>query len=211
MTIITLIGSYLAILVPLNWLVFRLLGRLELAWVVAPILALVGVLVVTRVARLDIGFARRTTELGLLELQGEYGRGHVTTYVALYTSLSTPYSLQFPERGSVALPFGNVRQGNSRNNAGREVVQARYGTSPGIQLEPLNVRSNSLELLHAEQMVGLPGGLLYGVPKPEEPNVAAIKNTTGLKLKSCCLVRKSADKGIEFAWIGDMPTTIREC
>ncbi|MCC6508453.1 MAG: hypothetical protein IT423_05055, partial [Pirellulaceae bacterium] len=86
-TILYLIGGYLTILVPLNWLFFRVIGRLEFAWIAAPILALIGVLVVTRVARLDIGFARRTTEVGLLELHGEYPRGHITNYAALYTSL----------------------------------------------------------------------------------------------------------------------------
>ena len=206
-TIMTLIGSYLLILVPLNWLFFRIIGRLELAWVAAPIMALIGVLVVTRVARLDIGFARRTTEIGLLELQGEYTRAHLTNYTALYTSLSTNYAMEFPERGSVVLPLGNVTQGPRRSGTGNKIVQAKYGTSAGMRLEPVTVYSNSTEMIHAEQMLSLPGGLLYGLPDastPEGANTAAIKNTTGLAMKSCCLLRKTDNGQIQFAWIGDM-------
>ncbi len=204
MTIMTLIGSYLLVLVPLNYIFFRLIGRLELAWVVAPILALAGVLIVTRVARLDIGFARRTTEIGLLELQGEYSRAHLTNYAAMYTSLSTNYALECPERGSVILPLGNVTQGSRRSGAGNRMVQAKYGNSAGMRLEPVTVRSNSTEMLHAEQMVSLPGGLLYGIPDGAAPETAAIKNTTGLVLKGCCLVRRDASGQIQIAWIGDM-------
>lgn len=206
-TIMILIGSYLLILVPLNWLFFRLIGRLELAWLAAPIMALLGVVIVTRVARLDIGFARRTTEIGLLELHGEYPRAHLTNYAALYTSLSTNYALEFPERGSVVLPLGNVTQSARRSGTGNKVVQAKYGTSAGMRLEPVTVYSNSTEMLHAEQMVKLPGGLLYGIPDTSTAggaNTAAIKNTTGMALKSCCLLRKNEDGQLQFAWLGDM-------
>ncbi len=207
LTILMLIGSYLLFLVPLNWLFFRLIGRLELAWIAAPIMALIGVVVVTRVARLDIGFARRTTEIGLLELHGEYPRAHLTNYAALYTSLSTNYALEFPERGSVVLPLGNVAQGARRSGTGNKVVQCKYGTSAGMRLEPVTVYSNSTEMLHAEQMIKLPGGLLYGVPDtstPEAANTIALKNTTGLELKSCCLLRKTDDGRLQFAWLGDV-------
>ena len=203
-TIMMLIGVYLLFLVPLNWLFFRLIGRLEWAWIAAPLVALAGVLIVTRVARLDIGFARRTTEIGLLELHGEYNRAHLTNYAALYTSLSTPYALEFPERGSVVLPLGNVSQGPRRSGTGSKVIQVKYGTSPGMRLEPVTVYSNSTEMLHAEQLVKLPGGLLFGIPDASAPDTAALKNTTGLEIKSCCLLRRN-DKGqIQFAWLGDV-------
>lgn len=203
LTIIYLLGGYLTILVPINWLFFRMLGRLELAWIAAPIIALVGVVVVTRVARLDIGFARRTTEVGLLEIQGEYPRAHLTSYVALYTSLSTNYGLEFPERGSVALPFGDPGRSHRRAGNTSMTIQAKYGMSAGMNLEPLTVFSNSTEMVHAEQMVAMPGGILYGLDE-SSPAKAVVKNTTGLGLKSCCLVHKSDDGIFRFAWIGDL-------
>jgi len=202
-TIMYLIGGYLAVLVPLNWLVFRMLGRLELAWVAAPVIALLGVVVVTRVARLDIGFARRTTEIGLLELQSDHSRGHLTSYVALYTSLSTNYALEFPESGSVALPLGDISRRQLRAGASSPTIQAKYGTSPGIRLEPVTVYSNSTEMLHSERMIGMDGGILYAI-EDGSPMSAAVKNATGIALKSCCLVRRTSEGQFQYAWIGAM-------
>ncbi len=201
-TILCLIGGYLSILVPLNWLVFRLMGRLEFAWVAAPIIAVIGVIVVTRVARLDIGFARRTTDLSVVEIYGEYPRAHVTTYAALYTSLSTNYTVDFPERGSIALPFGDISRRMRRASETTRTLQAIYGENAGIQLKPVTVYSNSTEMLHSEQMTSLEGGIMYGLEGDSE--MAAIKNKTKMKLKSCCLVRKKDDGQIQFAWFGDL-------
>jgi len=204
LTMIWLIGAYLIVLVPLNWCVFRLLGRLELAWVAAPILAVLGVVVVTRVARLDIGFARRTTEIGLMELQGEYPRAHVTNYTALYTSLSTNYALEFPERGSVALPLGDPSRRQVRPGSSLQKIQARYGASPGMGLDPVTVYSNSTHMIHSEQMVALAGGLLFAADASNGLKVA-LKNTTGFHFNGCCVFRRTAAGQFQWAWLGELP------
>lgn len=198
-TIIYLLAGYLTCLVPLNWLVFRAIGRLEYAWLAAPLLALAGVVVVTRVARLDIGFARRTTEIAVLELHEDHPRAHLTQYLALYTSLSTNYAVDFPETGSVALPLGDTARAQRRAATSSRTLRTNYGRSAGVTLEPLTVYSNSTEMVHAEQMVPLQGGLQLGTL---DTGAAAIKNKTGLDLRAALLVRMGADQGIEYAWLG---------
>ncbi len=200
-TILMLLAGYLVCLVPLNWLVFRLLGRLEYAWLAAPLLALAGVAVVTRVARLDIGFARRTTEISLLELHGEHPRGHLTQYIALYTSLSTNYAIEFPENGSVALPLGDVSRARRRAAAETRNLRTNYGRSDGVTLEPLTVYSNSTEMVHAEQVVGLPGGLVVGQTATGQP---AVKNETGLSLHGALVIRCQSTEQIEACWVGEL-------
>ena len=200
-TIIYLVGGYLLFLVPVNWLVFKLLGRLEFAWIAAPILALIGVAVVTRVARLDIGFARRTTEIALLELQPEHPRGHLTRYIALYTSLSTNYTVEFPESGSVVLPFGDVSRVLRRAGSAERSLRTKYGTSSGVQLEPLTVYSNSTEMIHAEQMVALNGGITLEPATDSKP--LQLMNATELTLKSTLVVRNEAGV-ISYAWLDEV-------
>ncbi len=200
-TIIYLVGGYLLFLVPVNWVVFKLLGRLEFAWIAAPILALVGVVVVTRVARLDIGFARRTTEIALLELQPEHPRGHLTRYIALYTSLSTNYTVEFPESGSVVLPFGDVSRMLRRAGSTERSLRTNYGTSSGVQLEPLTVYSNSTEMIHAEQMIALSGGITLEPAVDGKPQ--QLMNATELTLKSTLLVRNEAGD-ISYAWLDEV-------
>ncbi len=197
-TIIYLVSGYLLFLVPVNWIIFRSLGRLEYAWIAAPILALVGVAVVTRVARLDIGFARRTTEIALLELQGEHSRGHLTRYIALYTALSTNYTVEFPESGSVVLPLGDVTRVLRRAGSSTRNLRTNYGASAGVQLEPLTVYSNSTEMLHAEQMVSLKGGI--SLEKSEDSQRLKLMNATELALTSA-LVLSNVNGDVFYAWL----------
>ena len=99
------LALYLIVLVPVNWVVFRLLGRVEWAWIATPIIALGGMVMVVKLAQLDIGFARSQTELAVLEMQAGYPRGHLTRYTALYTSLSTTYDANSQDRTTLVLPF----------------------------------------------------------------------------------------------------------
>ncbi|NND98604.1 MAG: hypothetical protein HKN47_14885, partial [Pirellulaceae bacterium] len=85
------LGYYLLLLVPINYLVFRIIGRLEYAWLAVPFIALGGAVWVARAARLDIGFARSQTELALFEMQPDYERGHLCRVMAIYNSLSDSY------------------------------------------------------------------------------------------------------------------------
>lgn len=203
-TIIYLLAGYLFCLVPLNWAVFKLIGKLEYAWIAAPIMAIIGVTVVTRVARLDIGFARRTTEISVLELQGGHDRGHLTQYLALYTSLSTNYTADFPENDSVALPLGNIDRESRRAKAETRNLRTNYGRSEGVTLEPLTVYSNSTEMVHAEQIVGLTGGLRLGNRNEDGSGPEVLKNETELNLSSTLLLRRTAEDTIESCWLGDL-------
>ncbi len=199
-TILYLLGGYLLILVPLNWAFFKLIGRLEYAWIAAPILAVAGVAAVTRIARLDIGFARRSTEISVLELHNGHTRGHLTQYLALYTSLSTNYSVQIPENGSVALPLGEISS-SSRRTSNLTQMKTNFGRSEGVTISPFTVLSNSTERVHAEQMVSMSGGLSLGT---RENGASAVRNDTGVAVSSALVVRRNSEGAIEHAWVDQL-------
>ena len=69
-----MVGTHLLVIVPVNWLVFRLLGRVEWAWAAVPALAIGWGLVVIWMAQLDIGFARSETEVAVLEMHQGFPR-----------------------------------------------------------------------------------------------------------------------------------------
>ena len=133
--VLTALGIYLLLLVPVNWGVFRLIGRVEWAWIAAPILSILAAVGIVRTAQLDIGFARSQTELSILELQNGYTRGHMTRYASVYTSLSTEFSVDFDNDGARGQPWGSPMESRalSRANA-REVQLSQEGcllyTSP---------------------------------------------------------------------------------
>ncbi len=110
-------GYYLLILVPINYLVFRLLGRLEYAWLAVPLIAIGGAVWVARAARLDIGFARSQTEIALLELQPNYQRGHLSRVVAIYNSLSSTYDIEFKTIDGAAAPIWSGSSDSKRSGA----------------------------------------------------------------------------------------------
>lgn len=206
-TILKLLGGYLICLVPLNYLIFRLFRRLEFAWLAAPVLALIGVVVVTRVAQLDIGFARRTIDLGILEMYDDYPRGHLTQYLALYTSLSTNYSLEFPEKDSAALPLGDVQRESRRAQMSTRELRTSFGRTDGVILEPVTVYSNSTETLRSEQVLSLAAPVRLELT---EQGTQAVANGSELTIQDCLLLRMTEDRQFESAWMGTLDSGSRQ-
>ncbi len=149
---------YLAVLIPANFLICWVIGRIEWAWAFAPMIALVGAGWVTRSAQLDIGFARSLNELDVLELQPNYARGHLTRVVALYNSLSTNYNFSSENDASIVGPVP-ASQGTEARRQAQSAIDLKYGFGDGLEATGINVPSNRTSLYRVEQMADLPGGL----------------------------------------------------
>lgn len=160
--VMTAVGIYLFILVPLNWLVFRLLNRVEWAWIAAPLIAIIAAIVVVRAARLDIGFARSQSELAIVEVPAGYDRAHVTRYSNLYTSLSTRFAVDFDSSAARGVPWGARNDDRDSANQG-EVVLNREGN---LRLEDFRISSNTAGLLHSEEFLGIGGPLTWAFMPP---------------------------------------------
>jgi hypothetical protein len=149
------LAAYLGVVVPLNWAVFRAIGRVELAWLAAPLIALAAAVAVVRAAQLDIGFVRAASHLAVVELQPHYRRAHVTRYTALYTSLATGYDIAVDDPGGLVQPFPDgtgVLRGQRRR-----AVNLQGGDR--VTLRDFRVSSNSIGMLHAEHMLPITGGI----------------------------------------------------
>ena len=199
--VLKMLAVYLAVLVPLNWLLFRLLGRVEWAWIAAPFIAIVGAVLVVKLAALDIGFVRSNTQIGLLEVQANYQRAHATEYSALYTSLSTRYTVDLDNPTAQSLPFATVNESRfkkptesySRVNLKR-AVQSR--------LEGFQIQSNSTGLLHTEFMLDLEGTIYANFAEHDQPTV--INNGSVLDLGYAGVVSRSNNGEYLVAWVGDL-------
>lgn len=152
--VVQILALYLAVLVPLNWAVFRLIGRVELAWIAVPVLSILFTVLVVRWAQLDIGFARAEADYAVVELFEGYDRAHVTHYTALYTSLATRFAAVF-EGAAVAQPLP-VEQ-SLLGGFVRDQLVLRQGET--TRLEGFEVASNTTGLLHSEQFRDVGGAL----------------------------------------------------
>jgi hypothetical protein len=196
-----MLGIYLVVIVPVNWFVFRLLGRVEWAWFAVPVLALAWGLAVVWLAQLDIGFARAQTEVAVLELQNGYPRGHLTRYTALYSSLSTSYDVQFDGRSALAQPFSADVQ--LLRDQGVSTVALRDGK--GRELSEFPVSSNATGMVHSEQMVDAGVGLAWHAT---DDGSFALANNTDWQLSGAVILRRGDDEDDDnqngWAWLGDV-------
>ncbi|HUY36499.1 MAG TPA: hypothetical protein VMV69_27430 [Pirellulales bacterium] len=204
MFVVWTLTIYVVVLVPLNWLVFRLLGRVELAWAAAPFIAVGAAAAVAWLAQLDIGFARSMTELAVVELQPGYPRGHVTRYTALYSSLGTSYDLRFDDATAVALPFATGKDlgvGDRRTNVdfrrARKAGSEKDGLADSlVTLEGLAISSNTTGMVHSEQMLALAGGVRCERLAEDRYQLT---NETGLALEAAGVVGAA-----KACWIGTL-------
>lgn len=162
--ILRVLALYLAVLVPLNWLVFRVVGRVELAFAAVPVIAIIATVGVVWSAQLNIGFSRAHSEVGVIELQPDYARAHLTRYTAIYSSLGAGYRLKFEEPSAVALPFFTGTQVLSGQHVDRVALRQLSAASESdqperVSLEGFQVASNSTGMVHSEQMLPMAGGI----------------------------------------------------
>lgn len=184
--VIQVLIGYLIVLVPINWAIFRLIGRVEWAWIAAPLISIGGALTVIHLAQLDIGFVRSRTELAVVELQPEYTRAHVTRYTAIYTSLSTQYNLEFADSEAVVQPFPMQRHGEPYQYRGGDMVH--YESGDQVALTGFHVNSNSTGVLHSEQMVDMGGTISL---THDAGGRIEVSNGTNMNLTAVAVVRRT--------------------
>ena len=192
---------YLIVLVPVNWMLFRGLGRVEWAWVAAPLIAIVCTGTVIRLAQLDIGFARLQTEVAVAEIQGDYPRAHVARYNALYTSLTTYYNLQSDDAGAAILPFPTRDLVLISLSAPPQTSKLTCRRGDQVTLSGFPVNSNSTGLVHSEELLDLGGGISL---VKDGDRAWKLINRSKLNLHGVGLLRKTPF-GAEEAWLGDVP------
>ncbi len=201
--VLACLGFYLVVLVPFNWMIFRTLGRVEWAWIAAPIIALLGTLVIVRQAQLDIGFVRSQTEVALLELQGTYPRGILSRFTALYSSLSTTYDVTFDDPSTVATPFPAGRSQSKTND--EKIWDVLLQKQNETRLSGLAVSSASTKMVHSEAMLMLAGPLRIGQSSRGHDQ---LENRLGYPLRDVVVVRRIS-QGHDFpkyesSWIGEL-------
>lgn len=191
------LAVYLFVLVPLNFVVFRLLGRVEWAWFAVPVIGLAGAAWIAREANLDIGFARSQTEIAVVEAHADYPRAHVSRFVAIYNSLSRRYDFRFDSPDAAAAPIGVLGQvGIDREQSDDATLRFGYGEGP--ILAGVGVASNRTRMFHVEQMIDLGGAI--GL----EPDQEWLRNDSRFELTDAVLVAKGDAGQIRFATLGTL-------
>jgi hypothetical protein len=204
-TIVKLLLGYLLVLVPINWLVFRLMGRVELAWAAAPLIAIVGAFVVARSVQLDVGFSRSQTSYGFLECHAEYPRGLLSNYTALYTSLSTNYRAVYGSKDSgvvLGLPSASTGGAGRKTRSTLSKIDYWYADESGDGMQSTPVLSNTTGLFQSEEMVDI-GGAIHA-RFSSDLGTAKIKSDSQVTLHDMGIIGLGLDGRFKTGWIGDL-------
>ncbi len=179
--VLNVIFAYVLAVVPLNWLICRLLlNRREWAWIVVPLLALGFAIGVERMAAYDMGYDSACDEIDLLEVQEAYGRGHLSRFAALYTTGRAKYTIAYPnEPSALALPYNN-----ERSIGGEDVSTAVWQSYPVPALQSFSVQPRSLAMFRSEQMMGLSGPIVL----EEKASLRSVVNQSEYELRDAVLV-----------------------
>ena len=204
--VLKMLGVYLLVLVPVNWVLFRVIGKVEWAWFAIPFIAIAGAFAVVRMASLDIGFARSNSQVGLLEFHSDYSRGHLTQYSALYTSLSTKYDVELDNASGIALPFP---AGGSKTE--KTIQHVTLHQSIQNRLDNFLIQSNSTRMMHAECLFDAGGSFeLTGQSEDIDQDSAldfsqaiTITNGTQLALASSAVLGRDESGDYHMSWLGD--------
>ncbi len=206
---------YLIVLIPVNYIVFRLLGRLEWAWLAVVPLAILGAFWVARAAQLDVGFARSRNELAMLELPKDYSRGHLTRVIGLYNSLASRYRVDFatPDAAIEVVRTRRPQNDTETNLFGNIEPEMQFGFDAGPSLDNVSIGSNSYGVLHAEQMIDIEGVIRVQGRAPEtdassgEDNSidqASIVNESSLELLDVFVIERTGDGTTRIANMGTL-------
>ncbi len=198
-TIIKLLLGYLIVLVPVNWLFFRLFGRVELAWAAAPVIALAGAFVVASSVQLDVGFSRSQTSYGFLEVHQGYPRGLFSSYTALYTSLSTNYRAVYERDTGVVLPFASTSS-NKRSRSTFSQIEYWYADDAGAGMQSVPVLSNTTGLFQAEEMLNFAGKLTADFDS--DMKAVEIKNRLGFAINEAGIIGIDSNGKLVSGWLG---------
>ncbi len=189
--------AYLLVLVPLNWMLFHAIGRVEWAWFAVPVIAILATLLIVWQAQLDIGFVRSQTEVAILELSGSYPRGHLSRYTALYTSLASIYDVQFDDPHALAAPFP-VDQGDPPHKT-RAIESVTLRKGEGSRLQGLAIPSTTTRMVHSEQMITLQGPIAWNRSSTGHRQVT---NRTEFDLTETILLHRQLSDNGKTEWRG---------
>ena len=179
--VLKVILAYILSVVPLNWVVCRLLlNRREWAWVVVPLLALGFAFAVERMAAYDMGYDSACDEIDVMEVQGDYPHAHLSRFAALYTTGRAKYTITYPnEPSALALPYNN-----ERSIGGEDVTTAVWQSFPVPALQNFSVQPRSLAMYRGEQMLVLSGPIVL----EEKDGRRTVVNRSEFDLRDAVLV-----------------------
>lgn len=186
--LLILIGAYIVIIGPLNYLVLRRMDRRELAWITMPVLVLAFT-----AASFGYGFLLRGTDTVVNEVAIVRGAPDATeataqVYFGVFSPTRATYQIQVPQGALLASPINGDPFGQGTSTL--DIVQ---GTGPGFpsMVRNLSVGTSSLRIVRAQLPVEGPR-MRASLTLANGTLTGTFENASEEKLESVAVVLGSA-------------------
>lgn len=175
------LGFYILLVVPVNYLVFRMIGRLEWAWFTVPVWAVLFAYGAYYIGALRQQGSVAVNEISVVEARPSSRVGTATTYGSIYSPVRKWYTIRFGD--PPAYPqIPDVDRARGGAAAADESLNIRY-TDRGTLVEDYLIYHWSQRLLKAQHRVPLGEGV-EACLRWESDNrlTGTITNRTGMTL-----------------------------
>ena len=190
-TLLLFILAYVLVLGPLNYIVLRRMGRLELAWITVPAVVLLFTAGLYAAGTVLRGGSAQYNQLAIVESSEGQARGHATSFIGLFSPRRASYTLAFPATTQVT-------SGPNQQflNAQFEPVVVDEAGVPSVQLL---ADISSVTTFVAQSLVELPVQVQSSLASGANGLSGELRNTSQVALEDAVVVR-----GDTFARLGTL-------
>jgi len=178
------LGCYILLVVPINYLVFRKLRRLEWAWFTVPIWAFLFAYGAYYIGALRQQGSVTVNEISVVEACPGAAVAPTTTYCSIYSPVRQWYTIHFDNPPAFpSLPFQTLLSRGSREGTVDESLTVSFPDN-GVSVEEYLIYHWSQRLLKAQHSTPLREGVEINLKGEGEQVSGTITNRSGFALQN---------------------------
>ncbi|NLE99964.1 MAG: hypothetical protein GX601_03215 [Anaerolineales bacterium] len=194
-----MLGTYIVLIGPVNYLVLKRFRRLSLAWVTIPLIT-----AAFSISGYLLGYGLRgndviVNEISVLELEDDEPMHLARSYIGVFSPTRATYDLEVEGDPLISLMSRDYGMWSSASMPGSNSLKVIQG-SP-VQVRGLEVNQWSMQSFQAETMVPAAGGIEADLYTQDDRVEGTIRNDLDIPLTGLVLV-----SGRRFAHLGDLAT-----
>ncbi len=195
------LGCYILLVVPINYIVFRMLGRLEWAWFTVPIWAIIFAYGAYYIGALRQQGQVSVNEISIVEARSSANTAQSTTFCSVYSPMRKRYTFNFDN--PAAFPqIPTVYTGRPNSTPDKQLF-VQY-TNTGPQVDNFLIHHWSQEILRTQHESDLGKGVDIDLKWQGDTVIGNITNNTGQILLDPSIYIK--DRKFNMASINDGET-----
>ncbi len=181
------LGCYILIVVPINYLVFRAIGRLEWAWFTVPIWALIFAYGAYYIGALRQQGHVTVNQISIVEARPSASTGMATTFSSIYSPVRQWYTLHFEDPAAFPSLLASSQRGG--NPSRDERLTINY-TEQGSSVEDFLIYHWSDKLVKTQHEISLGEGVDIDLKWEDDQILGSITNRTGQTLYDSSIYSK---------------------